>query len=48
MESRSKPNLSIRMDPEALHRAKIAAVMSKKTLGQWLEEAIKEKVQREG
>jgi hypothetical protein len=42
-----KPNSSIRVDPEALHQARVAAVISKKTLGVWLEEAIQEKIQRE-
>ncbi len=46
-ESKSKPNVSIRIDPEVLHQAKVAAVTAKKTLGQWLEEAIKEKIERE-
>ena len=30
-----------------LHQAKVEAVKAKKTLGQWLEEAIKEKVKKE-
>ena len=47
-ESKSKPNVSIRIDPEVLHQAKIEAVKAKKTLGEWLEEAIKEKIAREG
>jgi len=42
-----RPNLSVRMDPEVLHKARIAAVTRKKTLGQWLEEAIVEKIERE-
>jgi predicted HicB family RNase H-like nuclease len=46
-ESKSKPNVSIRIDPEVLHRAKIEAVKAKKTLGEWLEEAIVEKMRRE-
>ena len=41
------PNLSIRMNPDVLHEAKVAAVTRKKTLGQWLEEAIAEKIERE-
>jgi len=45
--SKSKPNVSIRIDPEVLHQAKVAAVTEKKTLGKWLEEAIKEKIIRE-
>ncbi len=42
-----KPNASIRVDPDVLHKARIAAVINKKTLGQWLEEAIIEKLERE-
>ena len=41
-----KPNFSIRIDPDALQQAREDAVTQKKTLGQWLEEAIKEKIQR--
>ena len=44
--SKSKPNVSIRIDPEVLHQAKIEAVKAKITLGEWLEEAIKEKIGR--
>jgi predicted HicB family RNase H-like nuclease len=43
----TRPNISIRIDPEALHQARVAAVGSRKTLGQWLEEAIAEKIERE-
>ena len=42
-----KPNLSVRMEPEALHQARVAAVTQRKTLGVWLEEAISEKLERE-
>ncbi len=42
-----RPNLSVRMNPEVLHQARIAAVTHKKTLGQWLEEAIVEKIEKE-
>jgi predicted HicB family RNase H-like nuclease len=45
-ESRAKPTTSVRVDPQVLHQARIAAVTSKKTLGQWLEEAIQEKIAR--
>lgn len=46
-QSRRKPTTSIRVNPDILHQARIAAVIQKKTLGQWLEEAIIEKVDRE-
>ena len=42
-----RPNLSVRMNPEVLHQARVAAVIQKKTMGQWLEEAILEKIERE-
>jgi len=42
-----KPNTSIRVDLGILHQARVAAVTQKKTLGQWLEEAIVEKIKRE-
>ena len=42
-----KPNFSIRIDPSALQLARDAAITSKKTLGQWLKEAIVEKFERE-
>jgi len=45
-QSKSKPNVSIRIDPEILHRARVSAVTAKKTLGEWLAEAIKEKIQK--
>ena len=38
---------SIRIDREALYQARLAGVASRKTLGQWLEEAIREKLDRE-
>lgn len=40
------PNTSIRIDPDVLHQARIAAVTQKKTLGRWLGEAITEKIAR--
>jgi predicted HicB family RNase H-like nuclease len=38
---------NIKIDPEALHRARVEALRSKKTVEQWLEEAIDEKIERE-
>jgi len=38
---------SIRMDEESYYAARVASVSTKKTLGEWLEEAIKEKIERE-
>ena len=38
---------NIKIDPEAVHRARVEALRSKKSLGEWLEEAIDEKAARE-
>ena len=40
--------IALRLRPSAHREAKIAAVIVGRTLGQWLEEAIAEKVSREG
>jgi len=42
-----QPNISLRINPEAYHTARIAAVTRKLTIGKWLEEAINDKVERE-
>jgi len=42
-----KPRLSVRMEVEALRLASERAKSQGKTVGQWLEEAIKEKLERE-
>jgi predicted HicB family RNase H-like nuclease len=42
-----RPTTGIRIKPDILYQARVAAVTQKKTLGQWLEEAIVEKIQRE-
>ena len=41
------PNINLRINPDAYHAARIEAVTAKKTVGQWLEEAINEKIDRE-
>jgi len=46
-KTQSKPAVGVRVDPEILHKARVRAVMQKKTLGRWLEEAIFEKLERE-
>jgi len=38
---------TIRIYEDAYHQARVAAVTSKKSLGQWLEEAISEKLAKE-
>jgi predicted HicB family RNase H-like nuclease len=45
--SAMKPTNSIPIDPEFLDRARIAAAKAKKSLGDWLVEAIGEKIIRE-
>jgi len=39
---------TIRIFEDAYHQARIAAVTSRMSLGQWFEEAISEKLAREG
>ena len=46
-KKKSKPAVGVRVDPEILHKARVRAVMQKKTLGRWLEEAIIEKLDKE-
>ena len=41
-----KPHV-VRIDLEAFHRARVEAVRSKRVVGEWLEEAIAEKIERE-
>ena len=38
---------TIRMREDVYHQAKVAAVVSRKSVGQWIEEAVLEKVRRE-
>ena len=47
-ESKQKPIVSIRINKDTLRKAKVAAVTANKTLGEWLEEAITEKIAKEG
>jgi predicted HicB family RNase H-like nuclease len=39
-------NLKTIRKPDALHRARVEALRERKTLGEWIEEAIDEKIQR--
>ena len=41
------PNISLRINSDAYYAARIEAVTARKTLGQWIEEAIREKIERE-
>jgi hypothetical protein len=41
------PNTTVRVDPDILHQARVAAVIQKKTMGRWLGEAILEKIERD-
>jgi len=47
MNKEAKSPRNIRIRPSVLHQARVAAIIQNKTLGQWLEEAIIEKVARE-
>jgi hypothetical protein len=47
MEEEKRVTHSIKIKLSLLKKAKIAAVTDDKTLGQWLEEAIAEKITRE-
>ena len=38
---------NVKINPEALHRARIEALRARKTLGEWLEETIDERIERE-
>ena len=40
------PTHSIRINPDGVHKARIAALTERKALGEWLEEAIEEKIER--
>ena len=39
--------VAVRIEPEAWHQARVAAVTARNTLGRWLEEAIAEKIERD-
>jgi predicted HicB family RNase H-like nuclease len=41
------PNVSIRLKPDVYQQARVAAVTARQTVGQWLERAILEKIERE-
>jgi predicted HicB family RNase H-like nuclease len=41
------PVISIRINPDIYHKAKVTAVTRKMTISHWLEEAINEKADRE-
>jgi predicted HicB family RNase H-like nuclease len=43
-----QPRLSVRMEPDALRLANERAKAEGKTVGRWLEEAIREKLERDG
>ncbi len=43
-----QPRLSIRMEPEALRLANELAKARGMTVGRWVEDAIREKIEREG
>jgi len=41
------PNFSLIINLDVYHAARIEEVTARKTLGQWIEEAIREKIERE-
>ena len=45
--SQERVAVRIGVKPDILHKARVAAVKQRKTLGRWLEEAIVEKIERE-
>ena len=45
-EKRAGKRRIVKMDPEALHKAQVEVLRSKRKWGGWLEEAIQEKVER--
>jgi len=47
MNKEAKSPRNIRIRPSVLHQARVAAVIQNKTLGQWLEEVIIEKIEKE-
>lgn len=47
MNEEAKTPRNIRIRPSVLHQARVAAIIQRETLGQWLEEAIMEKIDRE-
>ena len=38
---------NVLINPDTLHEARVEALRARKSLGQWLEEAIDEKIERE-
>ncbi len=38
---------NVLINPDALHKARVEALRERKTIGQWLEELIEEKIERE-
>ena len=38
---------NVLINPDALHKARVEALRERKTLGEWLEEVIEEKIERE-
>ncbi|MBA7600700.1 hypothetical protein ES703_07759 [subsurface metagenome] len=47
MNDKARKSVTIKMKSSVVKKARIEAVTSDKTLGEWLEEAIEEKVERE-
>ena len=48
MKRTKRKLVALRIDPHRWHQARVAAVIAKKTMGEWLEEAIEAKAAGEG
>ena len=47
MNDEIRKSLSVKMRPSIVKKARVRAVSSDKTLGEWMEEAVKERAARE-
>jgi hypothetical protein len=47
MKSLLENPANVLINPDTLHRARVEALRARKTLGEWLEEAIDQKIERE-
>jgi len=47
MNDEIRKSVSMKMKPSIVKKARVGAVISEKTLGEWIEEAVEEKAARE-
>lgn len=45
-EKPTRKSRNVKINPEVPHKARVEALRSKETLGEWLEQAIEEKIER--